>query len=232
MKNHNQTNRMGSPSCAVVCIAMVLAMVPAVSAESTEPPEISEDGLHLIKDTKVRIAYAKPGATLTQYTKVKILDCYVSFKKNWAMDYNLSQVGLAGIVQDKDVSRIKQQLADEFRKVFVKELEGKGGYQVVDTTGPEVLLLRPALVHLVVTAPDLDGITSFGSTFVASAGQMTLFLELYDSASDEIIARVIDPRADRIGGQADSLSNKAAADRILSHWAKLLVRYLGEVKQP
>jgi hypothetical protein len=229
MKNHSPTNRIWSLSSAAVCIAMVLAMSAVAGAKSPKLPEVSEDGLHLMKKSKVRVAYVKPGATLDKYTKVILVDCYVDFKEDWAKDYNLNSVGLKGMVQNKDVSRIKRQTADFFREVFVKELE-KRGYAVVDTSGPEVLVLRPALVNLVVAAPDLDGTNAFGSVFVPSHGQVTLFLELYDSVSDEIIARVIDPRADTIGGRADRLGNKAAADRIFSRWAKLLVKNLGEVK--
>ena len=56
-------------------------------------------------------------------------------------------------------------------------------------------------------------------------------MEFYDSATSELLARATDPRRDRFGGQADKFANKAAADRILRHWAKLLRSYLDEVKQ-
>jgi hypothetical protein len=74
-------------------------------------PEVSKDGLHLLKHTKVRVAYAKPGASLDQYTKVKILDCFVQFKKNYEHDYNLNEVGLEGRITDKDIAAMKTRLA-------------------------------------------------------------------------------------------------------------------------
>jgi hypothetical protein len=62
---------------------------------------------------------------------------------------------------------------------------------------------------------------------------MTLYMELYDSATSELLARVIDPREDPgvMAGPANRVTNKAAADRIISRWANLLATHLSEVKQ-
>ncbi len=54
-----------------------------------ELPEVDSDGLHLVKKTKVRAAYIKPGTDLSQYSKVMLIDCYVDFVKDWQKDYNL-----------------------------------------------------------------------------------------------------------------------------------------------
>ena len=62
---------------------------------------------------------------------------------------------------------------------------------------------------------------------------MTLFMELYDSVSGSIIARIFDPQAADRGGiamQANSVTNRAEADRILRKWAQLLGDHLGTVE--
>ena len=67
---------------------------------------------------------------------------------------------------------------------------------------------------------------------VASAGQMTLFMELYDSSTGDIIARVIDPQAADRGGfamMASSVTNTAEAKRIIRKWAETLRSHLGEL---
>jgi hypothetical protein len=207
----------------------LVAGSPAVAREKL--PEVSKDGLHLMKHSKVRIAYVKPGATLDKYSKVKILDCFVQFQKNWKRDYNLDEVGLEGRITDKDMEAIKQRLAAEFKQVFTTELT-KAGHPVVDTTGADVLLLRPALLNLEVTAPDTMR-PEMGNNWVASAGQMTLYMEFYDSATSTLLGRVIDPEAGQNGGiamQANRVTNKEEADRILRHWAKLLNDHLQDVK--
>ena len=46
-------------------------------------PGKTTDGLVLMKHTKLRAVYMKPGANLDEYDKVFLVDCYVAFKKNW-----------------------------------------------------------------------------------------------------------------------------------------------------
>ena len=215
----------------LMCAVLVLTTAPSTWAKD-KLPEVSSDGLHLVKHAKVEVAYAKPGATLDTYTKVKILDCFVQFRKNWERDYNLNEVGLEGRVTDKDADAIKTHLAAEFNKVFTKVLT-KGGHEVVDETGPDVLLLRPAIINLDVTAPDIMT-PDITQTYVTSAGQMTLYMEMYDSATSTLLARVIDPQAGDTGGIAmvsNRVTNMAEADQIFHHWAKLLNDHLHDMKK-
>jgi hypothetical protein len=206
-------------------LAMGLALtafVPAHAADATLPQ--TQDGLELQpQKSKNRVVYLKPGATFTQYKRVAILDALVEFEKDWQKDYNRSRVGVAGKVSDADVERMKAGLAAEFKKIFVDELQNKGGYQVVDTAAPDVLVLRPALLNVEVSAPDLMT-PGINATVVRSAGQMTLFLELWDSTTNTLLARVMDAEADNdaFAKQANRVTNVQAADRILRDWAQEL----------
>ena len=209
-----------------------LALAPAPSlAAKDPPPQVSPEGLQLTKSTKNRLVYVKPGATFSQYGRIAILDPLVEFEKDWQKDYNRSRTGLEGRVSDADVEKMKERLGAEFKKVFTDELQGEGGYPVVDVAAPDVLVLRPALLNVEVNAPDIMT-SGIEHTIVRSAGQMTLYLELWDSTSNTLLARVMDAQADpdtmaQLGG---SVANKAAADRILRKWAKELRERLDEVK--
>jgi len=211
-----------------VSIALLL---PMAATAKDKLPEVSSDGLHLVKDSKAEIVYVKPGATLEPYTKVKILDCYVQFKKNWQRDYNMNELGLDGRVSNKDAEEIKQRVADGFKKEFTKVLTEEG-HEVVEDTGPDILLLRPAIINLDVTEPDIMR-AGMETSFVQSAGEMTLYMEMYDSATSTLLARVIDAQADdrAFGMQANRVTNTAAADLIFTYWAKLLGKHLGAVKE-
>jgi hypothetical protein len=196
-----------------------------------EIPEITPEGLVLMKDTEARLVYARTGATLDQYTKVALLDCYVAFMKNWQKDHNRDAMSVSDRVSTEDMEEIKKAVADEFRKVFTEELQEKGGYPIVEVAGEDVLVIRPAIINLDVTAPDLDT-ANRSRTVVASAGQMTLYMELFDSSTGDIIARIIDPQAADRGGfamQANKVTNKAEADRIIRKWAVALREHLGEL---
>lgn len=210
----------------LVCIAVGLSVgYSSVSWAADTPPDVTADGLHLRKSTKTTLVYVKPGATFGQYNKFAILDCLVEFDKNWERDYN-SSASFNNRVSDADMDRIKKGLAEQFKKVFTKELS-KGGYQVVDSGASDVLVLRPAILNLRVTAPDLmtPGIST---TVVRSAGSMTLYLELWDSVSNTILARAMDAQADNssMAQSASSVTNVAAANRILSGWAVTLRKRL------
>jgi hypothetical protein len=200
--------------------ALILTASPVVRAADA-PPQETKDGLKLTKQTKTRLVYVKPGATLSQYKRVSILDCYVEFSKDWLNDYNRDQRDPSRRIRDSDLERARTELSAQFKKIFAAELHNKGGYEVVDTAAPDVLVLRPALVNIRVSAPDLMS-AGRSVTYVESAGQMTLYLELFDSATSTIIARVMDAQADpnAFRQRASSVTNRAAADRILQGWAK------------
>jgi hypothetical protein len=208
---------------------LIFACAQAVFADEP-PPQVSKDGLQLVKQTKERLVYLRPGAKFSQYDRVAVLDCYVEFQKNWARDYNSETVSLNQQVTDDDIKRMKSALAAEFKRVFVTELT-KGGYQVVDAAAPDVLVLRPALVNVQVTAPDLMT-PGINGAVVRSAGSATLYLELWDSSTNTILARVLDAKADQqpFAQPANRVTNTAAADRILTSWANDLVRHLNAAR--
>ena len=212
-----------------VSVCLIFACAQALDANEP-PPQVSKDGLQLQKQTKQRLVYLKPGATFSQYNRVAILECYVEFRKNWARDYNSEHQSLENQVTNQDIERMKSALSTEFKKVFVNELT-RGGYQVVDTTAPDVLVLRPALVNVDATAPDLMT-ANMERTVVKSAGEMTFYPELWDSTTNTILARVMDAEADQqpFAQPANRVTNTAAADTILKSWADELRGHLDAVR--
>jgi hypothetical protein len=71
-------------------------------------------------------------------------------------------------------------------------------------------------------------------TVVASAGSMTLYLELYDGKTQAIIARIIDPEAaDNVGiaEVANEVTNTADFDRVVRRWAEILNKHLAQLKK-
>ena len=102
---------------------------------------------------------------------------------------------------------------------------------MVDVAGPDVLVLRPAIINLQVTAPDLQT-SNITCTFVNSAGQITLYLELWDSTNNMTLARITDPhKDDHFNGLANRVTNKAAMDTILMEWAQNLRKQLAAARE-
>lgn len=196
------------------------AASPALASET--PPEFTEEGLALVHESEWGLVYAEPGADLSGYNKVQILDTYVAFRKNWQRDQNRSTAGTK--VRESDMERIKTSLAAEFNEVFSEVLQENDGYPVVDAAGADVLLLRPAIINLNVAAPDLNR-GGMNRSYAESAGDMTIYLEIYDSVTGHLIAKGMDRKADMNTGfmtWQNSVQNKQAARRILKGWAGTL----------
>jgi hypothetical protein len=96
------------------------------------------------------------------------------------------------------------------------------------------LLIRPAIVNLDVAAPDLRTAENI-KTYSSEAGQATLFLELYDGVSGEILARAVNASAagdDSYYQWATRVSNRADAKRMIRKWAKALRKKYDEAHMP
>jgi hypothetical protein len=225
--------RSGSSARAALAAAFLLLAAAAVPAAEPQYPQVSPDGLQLRRTLENGAVYVRPGADFSQYRKIGLLECYVQFAKDWARDYNENETDLAAQVTPEDQARIKNGLSLEFNKVFVTELGKNSDFQIVTAQGPGVLMLRPSLLNLVVTAPDVDMPTP-SVDVVASAGQVTLYLELWDGGTSTLLARVIDTKADdQTGGmaeQASTVTNRAAADIILEGWADRLRKALDSAR--
>ena len=212
---------------AALTLAATLATT-ALAADSL--PEVSHDGLHLLKNSKIRAVYMKHGAKLDAYNKVALLACYVAFNKNWQRNYNDDSMDLMDRISDQDMKKIRDNLATEFNKIFTEVLSTMGGHQMVTAGGDGVLVVQPAIVNLEVTAPDTMS-AGMSQSFSASAGQMTLYMQLYDGKTGDIIARIIDPEAagDDFVEVRNSVTNMADAERVLRRWATILNDHLAAV---
>ena len=216
----------------VAALAVTLLPTGALLAQDGSMPTTSYDGLELVPDSKAAAAYVRPGADFSGYDQILLLDCYVAFNKDWQKNYNRDSRSLSRKVSDSDVTRMKEGMAELFKDVFVEELSEKGGYTLSETPAENVLLIRPAIIDLQVTAPDTRS-AERSYTFVNSAGAATLYIELYDSVSGEILARAVDRKAGRDYGRMEwstSSSNRAEARRIVRRWAGWLREGLDEVR--
>lgn len=208
-----------------------LGLSSALAGAESSLPETSHDGLKLLKSKDVRVVYGKPGADLSEYDKIALLEAYVAFKKDWQREYN-RQADLEHRVKDSDLKRIRENLAKEFNRVFADVLSKEGGHPMVSEGGPGVLIIRPAIINLEVTAPDVMA-AGMDTVYSASAGQMTLYMELHDGVTGEILYRIIDPEAagNEFWEVRNSVTNRADADRVLRRWATLLNGKLSQIKQ-
>ena len=204
-----------------LCLALPMTAFAAVDTNA------SFDGLVPVEGASAGMAYINPEADFSVYTRVMILEPYVAFRSNWRRDQNRSR---SRNISARDMERIKASVASMFREVFAQNLEADDGFEVVDEADYDVLLIRPAIINLDITAPDVAAGRS--RTFTASAGQATLYIELFDSVTGTIIGRAADAQAARNAGGTMSFSNRvmnrAEGRRMFSGWANQLRSFLDQ----
>jgi len=124
-----------------------------LAASTVEAEEVIGlfDNLVPVEGASVHMAYIDPNADFSAFKRVMILDPYVSFRANWQRDQNRNRTQR---VSARDMERIRVDVAALFRDVFTEVLQADNGFEVVNDPDFDVLLLRPAIIDLDVTAPD------------------------------------------------------------------------------
>ena len=216
-------NKMNSlrPTLAIAG-AITLLTLGGCASTSEQAPATTPDGLELVRSGKHSAVYVKPDAQLTIYDKFGIVPCQVAFRKNWQRDYNSAHRSASQQVKQRDMDRIKTDLGNECTAFFTDALSAAPAYDLVTEwqSGDEVLLVFPNIVNLDVTSPDLNS-PSMSRSYSASAGSMTLYLELIDAETSEVLVRAYDSKADpdTYVNYANKITNRQAADRMLRDWA-------------
>lgn len=214
---------------------LVLAMLASpLAAEDKGTTPDSFDGLVEVKASKFDDAFLLPGADFRTYRKLMIDPAEVAFRKDWVRDMNSGR-SLVGRVTEADAKKIMSLVKTDTGEIFSQAF-AKAGYEFVSTAGADVLRVTPSIINLYVNAPDIAS-ANRTMTFTTEAGQATLILELRDSLTNALLARVVDRRvAERMGGfrnmptMSNSVTNRADLERTADIWAKASVKGLETLK--
>lgn len=217
-------------ACLLASSGLAIAQAPsdAPTTKKQAAAEWSEDGLQRVKATGLDLVYARPGATLAGYTKVQVSPVSVAFQRNWQRTME-TRTGTR--VQPGDLQRIREQLAIIVREEIVREL-GKGGYQVVDAPGEDVLAVNLRVAELYINAPDLPT-AGIVRNYTMSFGGMTMIAELSDSTTGSTVMRILDHSEGRDYGVlrwTTQVENTMEARNIANAWARALHRELDAAK--
>jgi hypothetical protein len=212
----------------IVALALCLTAT-SVMAKKNDPPEISIEGLTLMEKDRRGEIYADPDVIWSEYLQIQLQPATVAFRKNWQRDQNRYDPFK---VKNKDVEKIKSGLSELFHEVFTEELTTDGGYSMAEASGNEVMTIKPQIVDLDIHAPDTMS-SNRSTSYTRQAGRMTLILEIYDSISGDMIAKLSHRQDSPDYGYmqwSNSVSNNAEARRMLRKWAKALRTRLDEAR--
>ena len=208
-------------------IVVLLAFYAFAGVAFAQSPQ-SADGLVQVRPRQMELAWLRPGADFRPYTKVMVDKTQVAFYPNWMKDYNLN-AGLGNWVTQDDANKIMAAAQTNFDEIF-RDAFRKAGYEVVTSPGPDVLRVNSAILDLMVNAP-LGGTTG-QTTWIITAGQAALIVEVRDSVTNALLGRVADRRATQdLGRQiATTATNLYDFRQMFSLWAGICIKALTELK--
>lgn len=204
--------------------------VISLGACTTSNPKIdpsgepSYDGLLPVTGTIMRQVWAREDVDLRQYTKFMTVNAGLQFRP-------VRSVARSSTAREFPLT---QQQQDTVRRItteeFNKALDGVTSMERVEQPGPDVLVVRGAIIDIVSRVPpERPGRTD---TFLDSVGQATFVIELIDAESRAVLVRGVDTRAADTPGvtqRANRVTNSAEVRRLAAHWARQLADALNNI---
>ena len=220
-------------SLLILILSLILGSIGcATDGGDLGKGDVTTDGLNVVKSTRNTEKQIKDGVDWSEYTQYQITPVEVSFRKNWKRDYNRSQRSLSKQATDEDMVRMRESMGKIVYEEFDSALQEKGGLTKVDQADSNTLIFKPMIIDLDVYAPDIDS-SYISRSYVRQAGRATLFLEIHDAVSGEILARWVDTREDPDRGYfdwANRITNAGQARLVVRAWTKRLVEGLDDLK--
>lgn len=216
-------------------LLVTLAVSASACASAPAPPPsiapdaaASMDGLYPVDNSVMQYAEAKRGLDLTSYDAFILGPVEVAYQKD-------PTVRTAGSPESNYAltSRQMETLKETFREEIERALTEDDGYELVTAPGANVLRLDAYLIDLVVRF-DVEATVGRSRQYTDSYGEVTMILELKDSQSGEILARVAERRdPTRATYQVVEVSStfvRGDVTRMFRHWAQTLRERLDAVR--
>ena len=204
----------------------VVACTSAPPALQTGPDaERTFDGLVRVDNSRFQDAWADPEVDFRQYNKVMPGGARFEFR---AVSKTNGGTSLSRGSQSEfwisDANRDK--LVDTVSGVFNEELSKAQGWESAEEVGPDVLILRGALLDIVsFVPPEMIG---RGEVYLSSVGEATLVVEGIDSMSGEVVFRAVDRRSIESGGDMMTRANTVSTWAEVRRWARRYATRLRE----
>ena len=219
---------------AIPALVAALTLVACAASEpriQTGPEaETTFDGLVRIDHSAFDRAWVDPDVDLTSYDKIIPGKAEFEFR---AVKKSAARTSIR--LPSRDEFWIEQEnrdkLIDTVSAVFSEELAKSEHFTVVDTPGPDTLIVTGGLLDIVSQVP--PEFIGSSEIYLSSLGEATLVLELRDSLSGETIYRAIErSRIERPSGdliEANRVTTWVEVRRWARRWASRLTQGLDRI---
>lgn len=204
---------------AILAVILTGCSSAPPTIQTGEDAEVSFDGLHEIDNARFTSAWADPAIDFSRYSKVIPGGAEFQFRTEEKTSGTTRARSTETEFYISDANR--EKLVEETSAIFAEELANSERFEVTDTRGDDVIILRGALHDIVSNVPP-DPIGR-GDIYLSSVGEITIVVEVIDSMSNKVIFRGAERRvAERTGGTAmrsTSVTTWAEVRRLIRRWA-------------
>ena len=221
----------------LICAAIMAVMIagcatPEAKLDTSADAEMTFDGLFPIKNSRAQMAWARADMDLTPFTKIMLQGVGVEYRPGGESGRSMSARSSGGPFEVTEAQ--KERFETVMRETFTEELGQSQRFTLVTEPGPDVLLVRGALLDVVSFVPPET--VGRSDIFLTRVGEATLVIELRDSITEAIMLRAVDRRAaEQAGGfmsNSNRVTNTAEVRRLARTWARMLRERLDELATP
>ena len=171
-----------------------------------------------VNNSQFQRAWLDPTIDLSRYSKILPGGATFEFRAVRETSARAARRSSANEFYVSDANR--QKLSDMANKIFDEELRKSQHFTMVEEPGPDVLVIRGAMLDIVSRVP--PDIVGRGSIYIDRIAEATLVLEVVDSTSGETLARAAERGAAQPadGGMRSSpISNWSEVRQLIRRWA-------------
>jgi len=204
-------------------LALTLASIagcatPEPTIQTGAEAETTHDGLVRVDNSAFQRAWVDPTIDLSQYSKIMPGGAEFEFRAVRGSGTSMRRSNATEFpISESNRQRLKE-MADE---IFDEELSRSVRFQMVDSPGPDVLVVRGAMLDIVSNVPPQTAGRS--DIFLSRVGEATLVLEIVDSTSGETLARAAERGAAQPAGnrgmRSSTPANTNEVRRLFRRWA-------------
>ena len=209
---------------AALFVAAAISAARLLQAQEATPgPAITGADELVQKKGALESTWVRQDADISRYSKLCLWEPEFQFREGGETSAGTTAKLVRG---DSGPYAIREEDRERFKKLvsetFVAELERSKLFEVVDTVGPETLIVRAGFLDIVSDVP--PNVERYGNIHLASVGEATIVFELIDASTGVIQARAaerqqIQPEW-RTRGVNPAPANSATVWSDVERWAR------------
>lgn len=205
-------------------LTIIISAVPLVGVAQSDDEETTYDGLVEVRRAGFANVWIKPDVDISRYNK--ILPGPAQFHYRDVPEVSTLRARSTTVSEFPIPENDKVLLEQLMEEAFEEELMESRNFELTDEPGPDTLFIWGGLHDIVSNVPpDLRGP---GEIYLSRVGVATLVLQIEDSTSREVLARVVERRNARTNDDisfalpANRATNTTAVRRMARSWARTL----------